>query len=71
MEAKWWQLYTFTAAISLVLYFTEKFDNIHPGDCIVCFSKNDIYYISRQLEMRGVQCAVIYGGLPPGKYMTS
>lgn len=44
----------------------EKFDKIRPGDCIVCFSKNDIYYISRQLEMRGVQCAVIYGGLPPG-----
>ncbi|XP_074642459.1 ATP-dependent RNA helicase SUPV3L1, mitochondrial-like isoform X2 [Tubulanus polymorphus] len=43
-----------------------NFDNVRPGDCFVCFSKNDIYHISRQLEKRGHQCAVIYGGLPPG-----
>ncbi|XP_025095297.1 ATP-dependent RNA helicase SUPV3L1, mitochondrial-like isoform X2 [Pomacea canaliculata] len=44
----------------------EKFENVRPGDCIVCFSKNDIYYISRQLESLKKECAVIYGGLPPG-----
>ncbi|XP_076101980.1 ATP-dependent RNA helicase SUV3 homolog, mitochondrial-like [Mytilus galloprovincialis] len=44
----------------------ESFDNIKPGDCIVCFSKNDIYFVSQQLEKKGIQCAVIYGGLPPG-----
>ncbi|XP_076434854.1 ATP-dependent RNA helicase SUPV3L1, mitochondrial-like [Babylonia areolata] len=44
----------------------EKFENVRPGDCIVCFSKNDIYYISRQLESMNKECAVIYGGLPPG-----
>ncbi|XP_064631088.1 ATP-dependent RNA helicase SUPV3L1, mitochondrial-like [Lineus longissimus] len=44
----------------------ENFDNVRPGDCFVCFSKNDIYHISRQLEKRGHTCAVIYGGLPPG-----
>lgn len=44
----------------------DSLDNLRPGDCIVCFSKNDIYSISRQIEARGLQCAVIYGSLPPG-----
>lgn len=41
-------------------------DNVLPGDCIVCFSKNDIYNVSREIEARGKEVAVIYGGLPPG-----
>ncbi|XP_029354935.1 ATP-dependent RNA helicase SUPV3L1, mitochondrial [Echeneis naucrates] len=44
----------------------ETLDNLRPGDCVVCFSKNDIYSISRQIEARGLECAVIYGSLPPG-----
>lgn len=44
----------------------DSLDNLRPGDCIVCFSKNDIYSISRQIEGRGLECAVIYGSLPPG-----
>ena len=40
--------------------------NVRPGDCIVCFSKNDIYSVSRQIERLGHEVAVIYGGLPPG-----
>lgn len=43
-----------------------NFDNVKTGDCIVCFNKNDIYNISRQLEKRGIEIAVIYGALPPG-----
>ena len=39
--------------------------NIQPGDCIVCFNKQDIYHVSRGLERLGVDCAVIYGSLPP------
>jgi ATP-dependent RNA helicase SUPV3L1/SUV3 len=27
-------------------------DNVEPGDCIVCFSKNDIYAVSREIESR-------------------
>lgn len=46
----------------------ESLDNLRPGDCIVCFSKNDIYSISRQIEIRGLECAVIYGSLPPGGF---
>ncbi|XP_072321212.1 ATP-dependent RNA helicase SUPV3L1, mitochondrial [Eucyclogobius newberryi] len=44
----------------------DSLDNLKPGDCIVCFSKNDIYSLSRQIEARGLECAVIYGSLPPG-----
>ncbi|XP_055333988.1 ATP-dependent RNA helicase SUPV3L1, mitochondrial-like [Paramacrobiotus metropolitanus] len=44
----------------------QSMDNIQNGDCVVAFSKNDIYSISRQIEQRGMSCAVIYGGLPPG-----
>ena len=40
-------------------------DNIEDGDCIVCFNKQDIYRISRQLEQRGREVAVVYGSLPP------
>lgn len=47
----------------------ESLDNLRPGDCIVCFSKNDIYSLSRQIEARGLQCAVIYGSLPPGEFL--
>lgn len=52
---------------SIHLLFTEKFQNVRPGDCIVCFSKNDIYYVTKQLEQLGKECAVIYGSLPPCK----
>ncbi|XP_077206665.1 ATP-dependent RNA helicase SUPV3L1, mitochondrial [Paroedura picta] len=48
----------------------ESLDNLRPGDCIVCFSKNDIYSVSRQIESRGQECAVIYGSLPPGTKLT-
>lgn len=41
-------------------------NNVRPGDCIVCFNKNDIFTVSRSLESRGKEVAVIYGSLPPG-----
>lgn len=51
---------------SISNHAVESLDNLNSGDCIVCFSKNDIYSISRQIEVRGLECAVIYGSLPPG-----
>ncbi|KAM4744398.1 ATP-dependent RNA helicase SUPV3L1, mitochondrial [Anableps anableps] len=51
---------------SVMDHAVESLDNLRPGDCIVCFSKNDIYSLSRQIEARGQECAVIYGSLPPG-----
>jgi ATP-dependent RNA helicase SUPV3L1/SUV3 len=41
-------------------------DNVQPGDCIVCFSKNDIYTVVSSLEKKGHEVAVIYGSMPPG-----
>ncbi|ELW65735.1 ATP-dependent RNA helicase SUPV3L1, mitochondrial [Tupaia chinensis] len=52
--------------ISVLDRALETLDNLRPGDCIVCFSKNDIYSVSRQIEIRGLESAVIYGSLPPG-----
>ncbi|XP_014916571.1 ATP-dependent RNA helicase SUPV3L1, mitochondrial [Poecilia latipinna] len=51
---------------SVLDHAVETLDNLRPGDCIVCFSKNDIYSLNRQIEARGQECAVIYGSLPPG-----
>lgn len=50
----------------LFFYILVSLDNIRPGDCIVSFSKNDLYSLSRQIEAMGKECAVIYGSLPPG-----
>ncbi|XP_072484862.1 ATP-dependent RNA helicase SUPV3L1, mitochondrial isoform X2 [Notamacropus eugenii] len=52
--------------ITVLDHALESLDNLRPGDCIVCFSKNDIYSVSRQIEIRGLESAVIYGSLPPG-----
>lgn len=30
----------------------ESLENVQSGDCIVCFSKNDIYSVSREIESR-------------------
>ncbi|KAJ2389904.1 RNA helicase, partial [Coemansia sp. RSA 2603] len=39
---------------------------IQPGDCVVTFSRQNIYNIKYTIESQtGMRCAVIYGGLPP------
>ncbi|KAI2807677.1 ATP-dependent RNA helicase supv3l1, mitochondrial [Blomia tropicalis] len=43
----------------------ETLENVQPGDCIVCFSKRDIYNVSLKLERMGYNVATIYGTLPP------
>lgn len=43
-----------------------KYANIKPGDCIVSFSRKDIFSIKRAVEIfTGNRCCVIYGALPP------
>ncbi|EEB12247.1 ATP-dependent RNA helicase SUV3, putative [Pediculus humanus corporis] len=44
----------------------ESLKNVSPGDCIVCFSKRDIFNVTEALEKLGNNVAVIYGTLPPG-----
>jgi ATP-dependent RNA helicase SUPV3L1/SUV3 len=39
---------------------------VKPGDCIVAFSRNDIFAIKREIEKStNYKCCVIYGKLPP------
>jgi ATP-dependent RNA helicase SUPV3L1/SUV3 len=39
---------------------------VQPGDCVVAFSRNDIFAIKREIEMMtNYKCCVIYGKLPP------
>ncbi|KAM5140701.1 ATP-dependent RNA helicase SUPV3L1, mitochondrial [Mantella aurantiaca] len=60
------QHYKRLTPIKILDHALESLDKLRPGDCIVCFNKNDIYSVSRQIEARGLECAVIYGSLPPG-----
>ncbi|XP_040293981.1 ATP-dependent RNA helicase SUPV3L1, mitochondrial [Bufo bufo] len=53
-------------SLKLLDHALQSLNNLRPGDCIVCFNKNDIFSVSRQIEARGLECAVIYGSLPPG-----
>ncbi|KAJ0981669.1 hypothetical protein J5N97_009924 [Dioscorea zingiberensis] len=44
----------------------RSFSNIQTGDCIVTFSRNQIYQIKKQIENeRQHLCSVVYGSLPP------
>ncbi|KAJ2513426.1 RNA helicase [Coemansia sp. RSA 1939] len=40
--------------------------NIRKGDCVITFSRKEIYETKKIIEENtGMRCAVIYGGLPP------
>lgn len=42
------------------------YSNVQPGDCVVAFSRNDIFAIKREIEnTTNHKCCVIYGKLPP------
>lgn len=44
----------------------RSFANIQPGDCVVAFSRRQIFDIKAKIEaVTGLRCAVVYGGLPP------
>lgn len=41
-------------------------NSIQKGDCVVTFSRKDIFAIKKTIEEKtGKRCAVVYGGLPP------
>jgi ATP-dependent RNA helicase SUPV3L1/SUV3 len=45
---------------------TDSYRDVMPGDCIVAFSRNDIFAIKREIETTTkYKCTVIYGSLPP------
>jgi ATP-dependent RNA helicase SUPV3L1/SUV3 len=39
--------------------------NVRPGDCLVCFSKKELFNFARSLENLGHEVAIIYGSMPP------
>ncbi|KAG0584350.1 hypothetical protein KC19_3G204900 [Ceratodon purpureus] len=42
------------------------FSNIEAGDCIVAFSRKDIFDVKREVELAtNHKCCVVYGALPP------
>jgi ATP-dependent RNA helicase SUPV3L1/SUV3 len=42
------------------------YSNIQPGDCVVTFSRSNIFAVKKQIESTaGKKCAVVYGALPP------
>ncbi|KMZ66772.1 ATP-dependent RNA helicase, mitochondrial (SUV3) [Zostera marina] len=44
----------------------ESFSNIQTGDCVVTFSRQEIYKLKKRIEHeRKHLCSVIYGSLPP------
>ena len=60
------QQYKRLTDLSLETHALCSLSNVQPGDCIVCFNKNDIFTVSQSIEKMGKQVAVIYGSLPPG-----
>ncbi|XP_057758693.1 DExH-box ATP-dependent RNA helicase DExH16, mitochondrial [Arachis stenosperma] len=43
-----------------------SYSNIRNGDCIVTFSRRDIYKLKKKIENQGKHlCSVVYGSLPP------
>ncbi len=45
-----------------------KYEKVKPGDCVVTFSRASVFQVRKKIEeATKQQCAVIYGGLPPGR----
>lgn len=43
-----------------------SFSKIQTGDCVVTFSRTEIYKMKKQIEAGGMhRCSVVYGSLPP------
>lgn len=44
----------------------NDWNNVQPGDCVVTFSRSNIFAVKKQIEsVAGRKCAVVYGALPP------
>ncbi|GKY93300.1 hypothetical protein MPSEU_000297500 [Mayamaea pseudoterrestris] len=43
-----------------------SYKTVQPGDCVVAFSRNDLFAIKREIETQtSHKCCVVYGSLPP------
>jgi len=44
----------------------KEYADVQPGDCVVAFSKQDIFRIREEIErLTPYKCCVVYGQLPP------
>ncbi|KAF1314398.1 Atp-dependent RNA helicase supv3l1, partial [Globisporangium splendens] len=44
----------------------KSYRHVRPGDCVVAFSRREIFQIKRDIEVKtGEKCCIIYGQLPP------
>ncbi|TYZ58626.1 hypothetical protein PybrP1_010350 [[Pythium] brassicae (nom. inval.)] len=44
----------------------RSYRHVRPGDCVVAFSRREIFQIKREIEVKtGEKCCIIYGQLPP------
>ncbi|WVF69263.1 hypothetical protein IAT40_004039 [Kwoniella sp. CBS 6097] len=44
----------------------NNYEKVEPGDCIVTFSRTNIFAVKKMVESTaGKKCAVVYGALPP------
>lgn len=55
--------------VNVVQYtLNNDWTKIRKGDCVVTFSRREIFDIKEKIELKtSLKCAVVYGGLPPGK----
>jgi len=44
----------------------KDFASVQPGDCLIAFSKKEIYRLKLEVESQtNYKCAIVYGNLPP------
>lgn len=44
----------------------DTFQDVRPGDCVVAFSRRELFQLKRDIEVKtGHKCCIIYGQLPP------
>ena len=58
--------YSRLTSLSVQTKALGSYENVEPGDCIVCFNKTNIFNVVSNLAKRGHEVAVIYGSMPPG-----
>ena len=56
--------------IPLEKHVNTPWARLRKGDCVVAFSRRNIYSLKHKIEKAGKKCCVIYGNLPPGTIKT-
>ena len=63
-----WENYDYISQNMSANVSDSDFSKIERGDCIIAFSQRELYRIKKIVESSSKwKCAIVYGGLPPGK----